>query len=244
MEKGWLKIYRKIIDWEWYTDVPVRVLFEHCLFKANIKDKNWKGKLIKRGSFVTSYENLAFETGLTVRQTRTALSKLKMTGELTHQTTNQYSMIIVNNYEQYQPSDTQIDTQATNERQTNDKQATTTKEYKEYKNEKNNKLVVVVGEDSEKNYGEYLNVHLTKAQHDKLLSMCASQKFLNEIIDAFSINIEVGKEMPYKEELPNAHFERLKSYYNYRRKHPDIFVKADKQSVWEELAEKYKDLKV
>ena len=74
-------------------------------------------------------------------------------------------------------------------------------------------------------YGEYLNVSLNKEQYGKLLSMCASEKLLNELIDSFSINIEIGKERPYEASLPNAHFERLKSYYNFRRKHPDKFAK-------------------
>ena len=74
-------------------------------------------------------------------------------------------------------------------------------------------------------YGEYLNVCLDFEQYGKLLSMCASEKLLNELIDSFSINIEIGKERPYEVSLPNAHFERLKSYYNFRRKHPDKFAK-------------------
>jgi hypothetical protein len=55
--------------------------------------------------------------------------------------------------------------------------------------------------------------------------MCASEKLLNELIDSFSINIEVGKERPYQAELPNAHFERVKSYYNWRKKNPEKFAK-------------------
>ena len=93
-------------------------------------------------------------------------------------------------------------------------------------------------------YGEYLNVNLSKDQYGKLLSMCASEKLLNELLNSFSKNIEVGKERPYIAALPNAHYERLKSYYNYRKRNPDKFMTRDKQSVWDELAEKYKDLKV
>ena len=93
-------------------------------------------------------------------------------------------------------------------------------------------------------YGEYLNVYLTNQQHSKLLTMCASSKLLNELINSFSVNIETGKEKPYINELPNAHYERLKSYYNYRKKNPDKFSIESKEDVWEKLAEKYKDLKV
>ena len=74
-------------------------------------------------------------------------------------------------------------------------------------------------------YGEYLNVSLNKEQYGKLLAMCASEKLLNELIDSFSIKIEVGKERPYTADLPNAHFERIKSYYNWRKKNPEKFAK-------------------
>lgn len=137
MAAGWIKMYRQFTEWEWYKDIPVRILFEHCLFKANREEKKWQGTVIKQGSFITSYENLAFETGLSVRQVRTALNKLKSTGELTHKTTSRYSIITVNNWEKYQASDTQNDNQMTSKRQTNDKQATTTKEIEEIKKEKN-----------------------------------------------------------------------------------------------------------
>jgi hypothetical protein len=74
-------------------------------------------------------------------------------------------------------------------------------------------------------YGEYLNVNLNNEQYGKLLAMCASEKLLNELIDSFSIKIEVGKERPYQADLPNAHFERIKSYYNWRKKNPEKFAK-------------------
>ncbi len=91
--------------------------------------------------------------------------------------------------------------------------------------------------------GEYNNVCLVKGQHETLLAMCASEKMLNELINSFSVNIEVGKERPYTADLPNAHFERLKSYYNYRKKNPNKFVSEDtKQDVWDRLAEKYGDI--
>ena len=132
---GFIKIHRQITDWEWYTNIPVKTLFFHCLLKANHKDNNWQGITIKRGSFITSYENLAFETGLTVRQVRTALDKLKMTGELTHKGQTKYSIITINNWDEYQENDKQLDKQTTNKRQTNDKQMTTNKNDK---NDKNN----------------------------------------------------------------------------------------------------------
>ena len=136
---GFIKIHRQITEWEWYTDIPCRILFEHCLFKANYEDKKWQGIVIERGSFVTSYENLAFETGLTVQQIRTALNKLKSTGELTSKSTSRYSMITVNNWEKYQTDNTPSNKQITNEQQTNNKQITTTSYKDSYKKKERNK---------------------------------------------------------------------------------------------------------
>lgn len=79
-------------------------------------------------------------------------------------------------------------------------------------------------------YGEYHNVSLSKEHYDKLLGMCLSEELLNELVNSFSINIEVGKERPYIADLPNAHYERLKAYYNFRKKNPDKFREQQKKS--------------
>ena len=95
-------------------------------------------------------------------------------------------------------------------------------------------------------YGEYQNVSLSKEQYGKLLAYCASEKLLNELINSFSVQIEVGKERPYTAELPNAHYERLKSYYNYRKKNPDKFRDdADNNdAIFKRLQEKYEKKEV
>jgi len=129
MKEGFIKLYRKMSEWEWYRDTNVMALFIHILFLANWEDKKWQGKIIKRGSFITSIEHLALESGLTMQQTRTVLDKLINTGEINKQTTNKYTLITVNKYNEYQDCNKQI----TNEQQTNNKQITTTKEYKNNK---------------------------------------------------------------------------------------------------------------
>lgn len=128
-ESGFIKIYRSILDWEWYNDLPCRVLFLHCLIKANWKDKNYQGNIIKRGSFITGYGKLSEETGLSIQKIRTALKKLKLTNELTSESTTQGTVIQVVKYLDYQQTTIEL----TNEQQTSNKRATTTKEYKEYK---------------------------------------------------------------------------------------------------------------
>lgn len=116
---GFIKIHRKLLTWEWYTDINVRVLFFHCLLKANHKSERWQGIEIKAGQFVTSYGHLAKECGLSTQQTRTAIDKLKLTGEITSQTTSRYSIITIRNWYLYQTNNKQNNKQITNEQQTN-----------------------------------------------------------------------------------------------------------------------------
>lgn len=91
-------------------------------------------------------------------------------------------------------------------------------------------------------YGEYHNVNLSKTQYNKLLGICLNENLLNELINSFSVNIEVGKERPYKAELPNAHYERLKAYYNFRIKNPEKFheQQAKSNKAFDEFYEKEK----
>jgi len=107
---GYIRVERKILEWEWYKDKNTKILFLHCMLKANWKDGSFMGENIPRGSFVTSLPKLATESGLTVREVRTALEHLKTTGEVTCKTNNKYSLITINNYEFYQADDTQNDT--------------------------------------------------------------------------------------------------------------------------------------
>lgn len=124
-DSGHVILYRKILGWEWYSDINTCRLFIHMLLKANWREGKFRGTTVPRGSFVSSLEKLSEETGLTIRELRTAISHLKMTGELTVKTTNKYSVFTVENYDLYQYSDTQNDIQETNEGQSNDNLSTT-----------------------------------------------------------------------------------------------------------------------
>lgn len=93
---------------------------------------------VPRGSLVTSYQSLAAETGLSVRNVRTALEHLKSTGEVTVNRQSKFSVVTIKNYCQYQSGDTVTDNQVTVNRQTTDNQVTTIEEKKEVKKKKEN----------------------------------------------------------------------------------------------------------
>lgn len=82
MEQGYIKLFRQIVDWEWYDDIPTCRLFIHLLLKVNHVDRNWRGKKIERGSCITSFASLNAETKLSVEQIKRALKNLQKTGEI------------------------------------------------------------------------------------------------------------------------------------------------------------------
>lgn len=109
----WIKLHRKLLKWEWYSDINVTRLFIHLLLTANWKDGRFQGIEIPKGSLITGRKKLAKETGLSEQQIRTALTKLKSTNEITIKTTSKYSIISIQNYDVYQETDQQINQQAT-----------------------------------------------------------------------------------------------------------------------------------
>jgi biotin operon repressor len=132
MHRGFITLHRKIVDWEWYSDANVFRIFTHLILTANWEPKKWKGVPVKRGQKITSIQHMAEETGLTEQSVRTAIKKLKLTGELTTEATNKYTLVTLINYDFYQDKENQLTNKTTrnltNEQQTTNKQLTTTKQ--------------------------------------------------------------------------------------------------------------------
>lgn len=132
---GWIKIHRSILNWEWWDDHNTTRLFLYCLLEANHEDKKWHGENIERGTFITSLSHLSQNTGLSTQQIRTSLERLISTNEITKKTTNKLTKITICKYDIYQDvqqAEQQAEQQAI--QQTNNKQITTTKEYKNIRN--------------------------------------------------------------------------------------------------------------
>lgn len=108
---GFIKIDKKILEWEWYKDEHTKNFFFHCLLKANSKDERFKGIVIERGQFIASLSVLSDELFLTVNELRTAIKHLKTTGEITVKTYPKFSVFTVVNYDLYQ-CESQVESQA------------------------------------------------------------------------------------------------------------------------------------
>lgn len=148
MLAGWVRFHRKITQWEWYTEPNVFRVFFHLIVLANHKDNTWRGIEVKRGQLITSYSKLAVELELSVQQIRTVLDKLELTHEITRQSTSKYTVVTIENYNEYQNKEqdinkqdnTQDNKQITNNQQGINKQITTNKNDKNDKNENNDNI--------------------------------------------------------------------------------------------------------
>ena len=184
----YIKLFRKITDWEWYTDIPTCKLFIHILLKASVTGKRYRGQDIPMGAFTTSIEILASETGLSPQNVRTALKKLKSTGEITCQVTNKFTQIMVIKWGDYQSyadvTNKQNNKQITINQQSTNNQLTTIKECKDSKNIKKEKIYKK--EKSEKHkHGEYQNVLLTDEEYNKLHQEYSNAKDLITYLDEY-----------------------------------------------------------
>lgn len=99
---GWIKLYRKFINWQWYGVINVRITFLHLLLMANHEDSFVYGVKVKRGQFLTSYDRLANAVGITNKQIRNALEKLKNTNEIGVKRAGNFTIITICNYDSYQ----------------------------------------------------------------------------------------------------------------------------------------------
>lgn len=154
-EKGFIKLSRNILDWQWYTDSNVCRLYIHILLKANFKRNNWQGIEINVGEFVTSVEKLHIEIGISIQSVRTALIKLKDTGYISLKPTNRFTLIKVNNSEvftlEFNFSNKPITKLKTIDKPANNYQITTTNKEKKEKNNIEKKDIFQAELDKHKN---------------------------------------------------------------------------------------------
>ena len=122
--KGYIKLHRSILNWEWYKDANTKNIFIHLLINACYDNCRFMGNSVSRGEYITSLARISNDLNIPVRQVRTSLNRLKKTGEIDTQTTNKYTKITMCNYDSYQIDESSSFKKSTNKRQTSDKQAT------------------------------------------------------------------------------------------------------------------------
>ena len=165
--EGYIKLYRKMMKWGWYTDTNAKCVFLHLLFLAQYEACFYRGVKLDVGQAVTSIREIATQTGISVRSVRTAIEHLKSTQEVTQLPHGKFSVFTINNYIEYQGGDTKSDNQVTQNRHTSDTDPYIKKSRsQEIKNIKEKNISIEI---LKKKFGEFENVVLTGEEHEKLV---------------------------------------------------------------------------
>lgn len=128
MNDTWIKLYRGLLDWQWYTDANAMRVFMHLLLSANYKQNKWQHETIEAGQLITSVNKLSASLSLSTKQIRTALKKLESSNDIRIKGQTKYSLVTVVNWSLYQSDEVQEGKQRANEGQTKGKQRATLKE--------------------------------------------------------------------------------------------------------------------
>lgn len=106
-DDGFIKIHRKILNWQWYSDEVTFRVFLHLLLTANFKPATWKNIKIERGQLVTSITHLCQDLGYSRDTIYKALKRLETSGEIQRSPNARFTIITVVNYADYQEERTQ-----------------------------------------------------------------------------------------------------------------------------------------
>ena len=112
---NWIKLYRKIEDWQWYTDYLMTHLFVHLLLVASawpdVRTVNGLG----RGQVCITRRSLHEATNISDRSIRTCLEKLQKSKEIEviQKTTNRNHIITICKYNSYQAENLSANIQVT-----------------------------------------------------------------------------------------------------------------------------------
>lgn len=100
--EGWIKTYRALLEWEWHDVPAMMTLWMHLLLLANNKDREWHGSKIRRGQFATSIASLSSMTGLSVKQIRTCIQRLKDSQQIVTERASKFTIITICEFDTYQ----------------------------------------------------------------------------------------------------------------------------------------------
>lgn len=141
-QSGFIALFRKFREWEWYKNTNTKVVFIELLLTANYKEGRFEGYDVPKGSVVTSIPKISEAVGLSQQEVRTALKHLKSTDELTVKTTRKFSIISIKKWNEYQEANRLINSQSTGYQQSANSQLTTIEQCNNVTKKQSNNVVV------------------------------------------------------------------------------------------------------
>lgn len=205
MKEGYIKLQRNFLKWEWYSNPITRAVFIHCLLKANWKETEFKGMTIPAGSFISSYAEIARETGYSIQNVRTAIANIKSTDDLTDEVTNGKSgkthVFTVVKYAKYQSTN----------KGTNSCSKSKLTTSKEIKNKEYLYIYIL--------YGKFQNVKLTEDEYNKLVEEYGSE-LTDKVIEYLDSYIQDKPDYKSK-----SHYAAIKRWVIYAVKEAELRAK-------------------
>ena len=129
----YIKLRRKIIDWEWFSDSQMVHLWIYFLLKVNYTEKTWKGIKLNKGQLVIGRKSTSRNTSISEQSIKTCLKRLITNQQVTIKPTNKYTLVTIVKYDDYNNSglvtNQQKDAKETNKQLSTNQQLTTAKEY-------------------------------------------------------------------------------------------------------------------
>lgn len=135
--EGWIKLHRKIFDWEWFDSANHFKLWCVLLLKASHKDSCYRGENLRPGQLLTGRKQLASTSKLSEQQVRSILDDFKASRQITIKSTKKYSVITIVNWEDHNLSNHENNQQITNKQPSDNQEATTFKNVNNANNENN-----------------------------------------------------------------------------------------------------------
>lgn len=111
---GFIKLHRKLIEWQWYKDSNTKAVFLHLLLLARFSDGGYKQVKLRPGQVVIGRKKLAEDLGMSEQNVRTSIQHLISTNEITIKSTNKFSVVTIVNWEKYQIDDDESTNKVTN----------------------------------------------------------------------------------------------------------------------------------
>lgn len=102
MTEGHIRLHRRLLEWEWFSDSTTVHVLVYLLLRANWQRKVWQGHVIEPGQLITSRATIAEACGLSEKQVRLALDKLNRAGVITTDRAGLGQRVTLVNWADYQ----------------------------------------------------------------------------------------------------------------------------------------------
>lgn len=107
---GWVKLHRKLLEWEWYGDAHMVHLLVHLLLTASHERKEYKGLTIKRGQLATTTKELAETLGTSRTSIWRRLKRLEVERFVKLEVKQKETVITICKYDSYQKNEKKSET--------------------------------------------------------------------------------------------------------------------------------------